>query len=85
LGAFAKHLSRSIKPIKLASLIFVALAASGMLSAPPAKAASSAFDGTWAVTLGKPYKYDVNAHFKGKQGSGRRIGGRIGNFAFAKG
>ena len=43
-----------MKPIKLASLLSVALAASGMLSAPLAKAASSAFDGTWAVTLYTP-------------------------------
>jgi hypothetical protein len=144
--------------MKFASLIFMAFAVSSMLLAPQAKAASSAFDGTWAVTLytpeykdptgvvaraytfqfpaqvkdgvlhgehgtrgqpawleldgkiqadgsatlhangitgqrdynlghietGKPYKYDVNAHFKGRQGSGRRIGGRIGNFTFVK-
>jgi hypothetical protein len=33
---------------------------------------------------GKPYAYDVNAHFKGRRGSGRRIGGRIGIFDFVK-
>lgn len=36
------------------------------------------------VKTGKPYEYDVNAHFAGKQGSGRRVGGRIGNFTFVK-
>jgi hypothetical protein len=36
------------------------------------------------MDIGKPYEYDVEAHFKGNQGSGHRIGGRLGNFTFAK-
>ena len=34
---------------------------------------------------GKPYSYNVNALFNGRHGTGKRIGGRIGNFEFSKG
>jgi hypothetical protein len=36
------------------------------------------------VATGRPYEYDVKAHFAGTGGSGSRIGGRISNFAFVK-
>ncbi|MBV9997533.1 MAG: hypothetical protein JO015_00310 [Verrucomicrobia bacterium] len=144
--------------MKFASVIFMAFAVSSIPLAPQARAASSTFDGPWAVTLytpeykdptgvvaraytfqfpaqvkdgvlhgehgtrgqpawlaldgkiqqngsatlhargitgreeynlghvktGRPYEYDVNAHFAGREGSGRRVGGRIGNFTFVK-
>jgi hypothetical protein len=40
--------------------------------------------GTPHAQPGKPYAYDVNAHFKGRHGNGKRIGGRIGIFDFVK-
>ena len=33
---------------------------------------------------GKPYAYDIAAQFKGRHGTGKRIGGRIGIFDFVK-
>jgi hypothetical protein len=33
---------------------------------------------------GKPYVYDVDVRFKGRHGTGKRIGGRIGIFDFVK-
>jgi hypothetical protein len=36
------------------------------------------------MDIGKPYEYDVDAHFQRNQGSGHRIGGRLGNFTFTK-
>jgi hypothetical protein len=36
------------------------------------------------VETGRPYSYNVNAHFKGNRGEGHRIGGRIGNYTFVK-
>jgi hypothetical protein len=48
------------------------------------KAASdrTAFDGTWSVTLNA--HDDAVAQFKGRHGTGKRIGGRIGIFDFVK-
>ena len=36
------------------------------------------------VATGRSYEYDVKAHFTAKQGSGSRIGGRLGYYTFVK-
>jgi hypothetical protein len=36
------------------------------------------------VATGRPYEYDVKAHFAATKGSGSRIGGRLGYFTFVK-
>jgi hypothetical protein len=45
------------------------------------------FDGTAGTAhtrSGKPYKYTVNAHFKGQRGTGKRMMGRIAYADFVK-
>jgi hypothetical protein len=44
------------------------------------------YQGTGPVhaQTGKPYAYDIAAQFKGRHGTGKRIGGRIGIFDFVK-
>jgi hypothetical protein len=36
------------------------------------------------VATGRPYEYDVKAHFTGAKGIGSRIGGRLGYYTFLK-
>jgi hypothetical protein len=36
------------------------------------------------VATGRPYEYDVKAHFTAAKGSGNRIGGRLGYYTFVK-
>jgi hypothetical protein len=36
------------------------------------------------VATGRPYEYEVRAHFDGNHGTGSRIGGRISNYTFTK-
>lgn len=36
------------------------------------------------VKTGRPYEYEVKAHFAGGKGTGNRIGGRLGYFTFVK-
>jgi hypothetical protein len=36
------------------------------------------------AATGRPYEYDIKAHFTATQGSGSRIGGRLGYYTFVK-
>jgi hypothetical protein len=37
------------------------------------------------VKTGTPYAYQIKAHFTDNRGTGKRFGGRVGNFTFVKG